>query len=156
MSISEQLAALAGEWVGTNELWLDPQGPPEISQTTMSVELAARGQALILRYAWEADDVWEEGVMLLSLDPEQASAHAVWTDSWHLHDTLMVCHGERLPDGGAMVAGHYAAPPGPDWGWSITIEPQSSGAVRLLMHNISPEGKSALAVQAVYRRRDAS
>jgi hypothetical protein len=50
------------------------------------------------------------------------------------------------------VAGTYAAPPGPDWGWRITIEPQSPAAFRLRMYNISPAGPSDLAVEAIYAR----
>ena len=49
------------------------------------------------------------------------------------------------------VKGTYAAPPGPDWGWRIEITPDE-GTLRVVMFNIWPEGKEALAVETVYTR----
>ena len=49
--------------------------------------------------------------------------------------------------------GTYAAPPGPDWGWRITIRSGSASELQIIMHNISPEGQEDLAVQANYQRQ---
>lgn len=152
MSVPLDLAMLAGEWVGTSQLWLSPDEPPGTSGATMSMALVARGQTLLCRYTWAVDGSPEEGVMLLSLNEEQSQASAAWTDSWHLHDTLMVCLGEMRPDGGVTVTGSYAAPPGPDWGWSIGLELHTPESFRMVMHNISPEGTPALAWDATYER----
>jgi Protein of unknown function (DUF1579) len=148
LSIPASLAALVGEWSGTNRLWLSPEGPANVSKTTLSVALAASDQALVCRYTWSVNDAQEEGILLLSVGSDGASAHAAWIDSWHLADTLMDCHGQMGADGIVTVAGTYTAPPGPDWGWGISLEPRPDGGLRLIMRNISPEGRSALAVQA--------
>ncbi len=152
MSIPANLAALVGEWIGTSSLWLMPGTPAAESETTMSVRLAARGQALVLEYTWAADGSPEEGILILSVAQDQSAASATWTDSWHLADTLMNLRGGMLSNGGVSITGSYPAPTGPDWGWSIGIEPESADSFRLVMHNIMPEGEPMLAVRATYRR----
>jgi hypothetical protein len=52
------------------------------------------------------------------------------------------------------VRGSYAAPPGPNWGWRTVIETPDDDSLRIVMYNVSPEGKEDLAVDAVYRRAD--
>jgi hypothetical protein len=52
------------------------------------------------------------------------------------------------------VRGKYAAPPDPDWGWRIDVQP-GGRTLRVVMHNVWPEaqgGKEELAVEAVYTR----
>ncbi len=70
----------------------------------------------------------------------------------------MLCEGDIQPDGAARVKGSYAAPPGPDWGWRITIKPPinapgSGESFRMTMHNITPDGEEMLAVEAAYTRQ---
>ena len=50
------------------------------------------------------------------------------------------------------VRGSYRAPPGPDWGWKISLTPDLEGRVRIVMHNVSPAGEEHLAVEAEYTR----
>lgn len=68
-------------------------------------------------------------------------------------DTAMHCAGTLTLDGVASVQGRYAAPPGPDWGWRITLTPSSDAAFVLRMFNITPDGTEMLAVEAPYTRR---
>ena len=65
----------------------------------------------------------------------------------------MVCEGKVDEEGIVCVRGTYSAPPGPDWGWQITIEPESEEVFRFLMHNITPEGKKELAVEVMYSQQ---
>ena len=81
----------------------------------------------------------------------RARVIAFWLDSWHMSDTIMSCEGTVDEDGAVEVGGFYAAPPGPDWGWTIRVEP-TDDTFRLLMHNVSPQGESALAVEAAFAR----
>ena len=60
--------------------------------------------------------------------------------------------GKTKPDGSAVVDGSYAAPPGPDWGWRITIQPLENEQFKLIMHNVTPDGAAMLAVEAVFSR----
>jgi hypothetical protein len=76
-------------------------------------------------------------------DPEKRMLH---------DDAMMSCTGSEQPDGTVSVIGHYAAPPGLDWGWRITIQPQTADQFKLLMHNITPDGEEMLAVEAIFSR----
>ena len=70
-----------------------------------------------------------------------------------MREEFMVCEGSAEDDGTVSFRGTYAAPPGPDWGWQITIEPKGEDAFRFLMYNITPEGEKELAVEVVYSRQ---
>ena len=52
------------------------------------------------------------------------------------------------------MRGSYAAPPGPDWGWRIAIRPGDGSALAIVMHNVTPGGEEAVAVEATYKRAD--
>ena len=78
---------------------------------------------------------------------------AIWVDSWHMGDTFMLCQGRPRPARRPLVQGSYAAPPGPDWGWRIILEPGEGDTLRLVMVNIDPRGKEMLAVEAQYRAK---
>jgi hypothetical protein len=67
-------------------------------------------------------------------------------------DALMTCEGAPGSNGSIAVAGSYAAPPGPDWGWRIEIGPEREGGLSLRMFNVTPEGREDLAVEAHYLR----
>ena len=79
-------------------------------------------------------------------------ATAAWIDSWNNGNRLMLCRGGLNAESALSVKGSYSAPPGPDWGWRITLESQSKDAWRLVMHNITPEGEEQLAVEALFQR----
>ena len=52
-------------------------------------------------------------------------------------------------DGEISCKGKYAAPPGPDWGWRITLS-SSEDSVTMKMYNAMPTGEEMIAVEAVY------
>jgi len=79
-------------------------------------------------------------------------ATVAWIDSWHNGDRLMLCQGSLSVAGALSVKCSYSAPPGPDWGWRITLESPSNDAWRLVMHNITPQGDEQLAVEALFQR----
>ena len=51
------------------------------------------------------------------------------------------------------LLGSYAAPPGPDWGWRIVLEPLSE-TLQIRMDNITPDGEDLPAVEATYRHNE--
>ncbi len=67
----------------------------------------------------------------------------------HLH----ALPGQPDPLGSLSVQGTYAAPPGPDWGWRITLSLDEDNWLRLGMVNIFPDGKVVDAVDARYRAK---
>jgi hypothetical protein len=64
----------------------------------------------------------------------------------------MACDGSIDQGGTILLRGSYQAPPGPDWGWRITITANSGKDLQIVMHNCTPEGAEELAVQADYAR----
>jgi hypothetical protein len=151
MSVLANLAELKGQWTGTNQLWLTPEQPARVSEATATVAEAGQGRFVTLNYTWVDKGKPQDGLLVIGYEQSRAKVIAFWLDSWHMSDAIMSCEGTVDEDGAVEVGGFYAAPSGPDWGWTIRVEP-TGDTFRLLMHNVSPEGESALAVEAVFAR----
>jgi hypothetical protein len=80
---------------------------------------------------------------------EEEKTRAVWLDSWHVRNDIMVCEGSER-DAVVFLRGSYAAPLGPDWGWRIEIEREGPSALVIRMFNVTPSGQEALSVLAEY------
>lgn len=78
------------------------------------------------------------------------SVTAVWVDSWHVGDKFMICRGVTEGDGAISVRGSYGVSSGPDWGWRTVVGRGDDGSFRMVMYNVSPDGKEELAVEAIY------
>ena len=154
MTVPAALTSLVGKWQGTNQLWLNPNEPARESASTAAVKLAAQEKFLILEYTWTDNGRPQDGFLLLG--QEQQKVTAAWIDSWHMQDVMMLCEGVAEPDSTVWVQGSYAAPPGPDWGWRLSIQPMPNDQFRFVMYNISPDGEEMLAVEVVYSRQDSS
>ena len=153
MDFEELKRALMGEWRGTKQLYMGPPPTPAIeSRASLAVAAVAGGSFLQFNYTWSFEGAEQTGVMLFGYDDPDAATVA-WIDSFHMSSKIMFCTG-AASDGGATLRGSYEAPPGPDWGWRITIRSVSADELQILMHNISPEGQEDLAVQADLTRRD--
>lgn len=152
MSVSGSLQRLVGHWAGDNSLWLAPGEPVRTSAAAATIALEAMGQCLSIRYTWADDGKPQAGVLLLSGDAKTAALAAAWTDSWHYAHQLMPCVGALDATGLACVRGSYAAPPGPDWGWRLTVAPPANDRFTLRMYNITAEGEEMLAVEANFAR----
>lgn len=147
MGIDCRLADLVGEWKGTNRLhasWM-PQ-PLQMSDSKATVRSIMKGQFLSIEYSWTFEDKPQEGMLLLGCDPKSDAVQAVWTDSWHSKDVLMLCNGRQDEDGTVSILGHYSVPNHPDWGWRTEVIPKA-GAFRYVMYNVSPEGEEEIAVE---------
>jgi hypothetical protein len=119
----------------------------------MSVAHAAQGQFILFQYTWAYEGEPQDGLLMLGFEPKPNEMQAVWIDSWHMQDKLMFCRGTIGRHCDISLKGSYPAPPRPNWGWQIDITPRSPNGFRLQMYNISPEGKSQLAVEAGYTRK---
>jgi hypothetical protein len=151
VGVLSRLAELKGQWSGASQLWLAPGQPARVSETTATVADAGQGRFVTLAYTWADKDKPQDGLLVIGFEQSRGVVTAYWLDSWHMSDKVMLCEGTVGDDGAIEVAGAYAAPPDPDWGWTIRIEPGDE-SFRLLMHNVSPGGEAALAVEAVFRR----
>lgn len=147
MSIDQKLSDLVGNWKGTNRLhapWM-PQ-PLQMSDSTATVRSKMNGQFLAIEYTWSFENQPQEGLLILGCDPRSDAVQAVWTDSWHSKDVLMLCNGTRDTDGRISVFGEYAVPEHPDWGWRTEIT-HIPGGFRYAMYNVSPDGAEEIAVE---------
>lgn len=151
MKFDDLKPALIGEWQGTKQLYIEPPPTPAVSSSSkLSVMPVAGGSFLQFNYNWTYEGEAQAGVLLFGYD-EESVASAAWVDSFHMSSKVMSFTGTAA-DGSAELRGSYAAPPGPDWGWRITIRSVSARELQIVMHNISPEGQEDLAVQADYTR----
>jgi hypothetical protein len=149
MSVLDGLAACAGRWHGTSTLQ-DPHADIEDeSPSTLSVTPMIGGRFVRIDYAWSYGGAPQEGALLIGYQHKAETVTAHWMDSFHNGETVMVCTGTPSADGTITVRGSYAAPTGPDWGWRIDITP-GGDALRIVHHNVWPEGKEELAVDSRY------
>src|SRR5712691_924426 len=144
------LKGCAGEWAGPSRLVVTPGEAERVSESRLSVALVAGGKCARVDYTWADEGKAQDGVMLFGFDRDSGVVTMAWVDSWHTGEKVMVCSGAAKADGSVDVLGHYAAPPGADWGWRTLISPEGEKLV-VRMFNVSPEGMEALAVEAEYR-----
>ena len=152
MSALNELVDLTGKWQGTKHLWLAPGEPVRKSESTAEINSTAQEQFTEICYTWSDESKPQEGRLIVGQESEKKVVKAVWFDTWHMREQFMVCEGSVDGQSAVSVQGTYAAPPGPDWGWQITIEPKNKNQFGLLMYNITPEGKKMLAVEIAYSR----
>ena len=152
MSIDQKLSGLVGSWKGTNRLhvpWMDEK--LKESESTATVRSKMNGQFLSIEYTWTYDGEPQEGLLIIGCDRKSTAVQAVWTDSWHSKDVLMLCNGTRSSDGSISVTGYYSVSDHPDWAWRTEIVPGEE-RFRYVMYNISPEGEEDLAVETEFTR----
>jgi hypothetical protein len=153
MALPKPYNSLSGEWKGTKRVYLNGEnGPVHESRSRLTIAAAARDCYLMLAYTWKFEAAPHEGVMLLGYDEQQNAATAAWGDSWHMSRKIMHCSGEINGNGIFDVRGSYEAPPGPDWGWGITLGVKKPDAMEIEMFNYSPEGEQSIAVRAAFAR----
>lgn len=116
---------------------LMPTDEMEDRPATATVETAAAGHGLLVRYTWEhPDDGPQSGVLLVASPDEDGGVHATWLDSWHQQPYPMLLTGRAAGSGqdgpSARLAGTY----GETWGWEIDVD-LTDGA-RILMRNVMP------------------
>lgn len=153
MSVPARLQAALGDWEGRNQLWFEPGTDAIECATTAEVRAEASGRMLAVRYQWSHDGKPCEGILLLGDDLKAERCDAAWADSFHNGHRLMPLTGPAAGEGVPDLRGSYPAPPGPDWGWRITLEQPGADALLMRMYNITPDGTEALAVEASYSRR---
>ena len=152
MSALDGLAACAGSWRGTSTLPDPHTGMADESASAATVTPVLGGRFVRLDYTWSYDGQPQEGSLLVGWQKKTGTVTAHWIDSWHNGSGSMALTGPAPEDGSTLgVRGSYPAPPGPDWGWRIDLTP-GGDTLRMVMHNVWPEGKEELAVEATYTR----
>jgi hypothetical protein len=152
MSVDKKLSDLVGSWKGTNRLYT-PWLPVKLQESESGATVSSKmnGQFLSIEYTWSFEGNDQEGMLVVGCDSKSDAVQAVWTDSWHSKDILMLCNGKMGDDGILSVTGHYTVPESADWGWRTQIIPGAE-TFSYLMYNVSPEGVEDLAVETQFRR----
>ena len=140
MSALEKLAECAGGWTGTNRLSDPSMNVSDDSPSTAALTPLLGGKFIRLDYTWAYEGAAQEGSLLIGYESAPAIVTAHWVDTWHMGEAVMSCKGTAEEDGSVVVLGSYAAPPGPDWGWRIVLQPVDGRTLRLVMYNHSPWG----------------
>ena len=148
----DQLIACAGDWRGVNRLQDPNTGLPEASPTTATITPVLAARFVRIDYTWAYQGNAQEGSLLIGYETETAVATAYWIDGWHMGDKVMVCPGTTDEQGNLLVRGTFAAGDGPDWGWHIAITSSEAQSFGFVMHNVEPNGREWLAVEAEYTR----
>jgi hypothetical protein len=152
MTAFERLLACAGQWRGPNRVQTAPQEPVQNSESTASITPLLQNRFVRIDYNWSWHEASQEGSFLIGHDPKSSAVTAHWIDTFHNGHKVMACKGVIRPDGLMDVLGSYAVPPGPDWGWRITIAPDLPNRLEITMYNIHPNGDEDFAVQTTLVR----
>jgi hypothetical protein len=152
MSVDTPLRDLVGDWSGSNALWFAPGTPAIESASTARVATAAGSRYLVVDYTWAYEDKPHDGHLVIRLAEDRTAVEAVWVDSFHQGGSFMLLAGVETGVSRVELLGSYKAPPGPDWGWRITLAGTDAKQCVLHMFNITPEGEEAEAVRMNWRR----
>jgi hypothetical protein len=110
------------------------------------------GRFVRIDQTWSWNGKPQDGSLLIGFQQDTHVVTAHWIDTFHMGNKVMACEGIVNHDGLLDVRGEYAAPPGPNWGWRITIDAKVPDRLEIKMYNIEPGGKEEFAVLATYSR----
>lgn len=151
MNVLDVLIASAGRWAGTNRL-MDPHtNSVDESPGTAIVTPGLGDRSVRIDYTWAYHGSPQEGSLLIGYDASRGLITSQWIDSWHMGDKAMACEGPVVGGEPISVRGSYAAPAGPDWGWRIIVAIKDQ-RLHVAMHNVTPDSREDLAVEAEYSR----
>jgi hypothetical protein len=141
----------AGKWKGTYRLW-EPSASPQMSRSAALIAPIIGDRFVRIDYTWSYHGQPQQGLLLVGCEDKARLVTAVWIDSWHMGHKFMICQGVVKKNGAIDVRGSYAVSGSPDWGWRTVIEPREDRSLRMLMYNISPDGRVDLAVDATFTK----
>ena len=151
MSGIDSLVGGSGRWKGTYRL-LEPSRPLQQSHSVASVTPVIGERFVRIDYTWSYDGQPQEGSLLCGYDRKRRVVVAAWIDSWHMGDKFMSCEGTVRKNGTIDISGSYSVQSSPDWGWRTVIEATKADTLRMVMYNVSPDGKEELAVEATFSK----
>ena len=151
----ETLIGRTGRYRGAKTLY-DPNagGAAVACPATLEVAPLAGGRFAGLRYTWSypAGDAAQDGFILLG--ENDGGVFGTWIDSWHNGRNQMQLQADPEDASEApLLRGSFAAPPGPDWGWTLAVH-AGDRSMRIVMEVVTPEGRAAPAVDALFQRND--
>jgi Protein of unknown function (DUF1579) len=150
MNIPENFNKSAGDWHGTNSLFLSEDNPGIESASTATVGFEANEKVLKINYDWAYEDKIQTGLMMFCFGKD-SNVTSVWIDSFHQNGTFMNCLG-TIENGKISVRGNYTQPEYADWAWRTTVEADGKNSFNFTMYNVSPDGNEDIAVESKFER----
>lgn len=151
---ADLLAALVGDWSGTNRLYFEPGNLAEESDTSGWVRLAVGGRAAVHEYRWSFEGDTHTGLALVTFTDE--GFQGSWVDTFHTAGSIMaLAPVPGTPPDDVVVQGSYPAGDGPDWGWRIQWARAADGSgLAVTMWNVPPNGDPGVAVEMTLNPAD--
>lgn len=129
------------DWLGTGELWLDPDGnDADLCECSLAVK------SEVLLYSWSYRGETKRGSF------EFFEGGAIWSDSWHQPESAK-CLNVRNDKGLFAVEHSYSDPSEPSWNWRSQLSERPDGSLVLQMTNIAPWGEEGRAVRMIFRKQ---
>lgn len=143
----ESAAQLAGEWSGSNKLWLEPGTPVRESDATARIGSTANGQFLQLAYDWADQGSPHSGLLVLRIVDGPGPVDIVWVDSFHTMRAFMQFARTESVAEGWNASTTWSVGDGPDWGWRIEVTCPSPDELLIRMFITTPTGEESPAVE---------
>lgn len=122
-----------GDGAGSYAFRLLPDDDFDEGTSTVAVDDAASGRAVLVTYTWtHPADGPQTGTLLLGVPGDDGAVSAAWVDSWHQRDVVALT-GMSTPTG-AVVGYEYA----PGWTWEIEVVVVDR-SLSMVMRNGVPE-----------------
>ncbi len=128
----------ARQWVGTGELWLDPEG-----NSVIRYDCSLEFESDALHYTWSYEGQARQGSFTFNEDG------ALWSDTWHQPNPTQ-CAEVANAWGLFTVEHSYDVPSNPSWGWRSKLSERPNGDLILQMTNIAPWGEEGRAVRMTF------
>ncbi len=149
------LSRLVGEWEGTAKTWFEPDKLADESPISGTIRSILGGRFVLHEYTSQVMGSALSGMATLGYHLDEKRFTMSWIDTFHMGTGLM--YSTSTAPGSEdrfSVLGSYADPKGgKPWGWRTDIEVLSPEQLVFTHHNITPDGKSAKAVEIQYRRK---
>lgn len=145
------LSQLAGNWKGSNKLWLEPDKLANQAPIAGTIQIILEGRYALFLYQSSIEGEAQHGMFTFGYNTELNRYEASWVDSFHTNTSIMFCTGNEM-DNGFFVLGSYPDPTGgPDWGWRTEVTLLGQELI-VTAYNIMPDGMEAKAIEITLKQ----
>jgi len=136
------LGTLIGQWKGTTRLWLNPEDPPQISETLAVFRPLLGG--LFVREEYEGFSFGEKhkGYRTYGFEVGRKTAVCSWVDSIHMSTGMMHLEGTIGGPRIALSGRYYAGENNDQYGWRTVLEIDGKDRLKISQYNVMPDGES--------------